>query len=98
MRKIISMLLLSTTVVGFISCAKSINYFKNNLDETMTYEEIIETFGKPDEVTWPNKNCLTYYLNNNTQIEIAFNETLFYINWIRHEDKSGNTIETIFMR
>ena len=98
MRKMISMLLISTILSGLISCAKSIDYFKENLDETMTYEEIIETFGKPNEETGLNGELLIYHLNDGTQIKIVFNGSIDYILRVLHEDKSEEEIETLYWR
>lgn len=70
----------------------TLKYFKDNLTQDTTYDEIVKLFGEPDKNIGSGINIYVYELKDLTQIWIGYVDKIYYV---KHMDKDGNLIEDI---
>lgn len=98
MRKILITFLVTCLLV---SCNKkdtttlqsTLANFQSALHGDMNYDDIIETFGEPDNDVGSGIHIYVYTLSDSTEIWIGYTD---YILYARHMDQNQNIIHTLY--
>ena len=99
MSKFLYAILLTGTLL--LGCSKgtdnnsdpdTIGYFMTNLKASMTYTDIVNTFGQPDGDLGSGIHIYYYDLKDGTKVYIGYSDKIEYA---RHVNSSGTTIHTL---
>lgn len=67
--------------------------FQSKLNIDMTYDDIVEAFGEPENDIGSGIHIYVYTLNDSTEIWIGYVDSILYA---RHMDQDQNIIHTLY--
>jgi hypothetical protein len=93
-------LILSLTIIiltanscfGGSSDRKSVAYFKQNINQSLSYDQLVERFGPPQRNSGSGIDIYEYDLADSTKIAIGYAGSIYYV---KHLDQNGIELETI---
>ena len=89
-------MLIYLLIVFLVSCIyntktekRIFQYYKENINTSMKYNELVKVFGEPDDDIGRGIHIYVYRLKDNTKISIGYADSILYV---RHMDVDNKMI------
>ena len=92
-------MLIYLLIVFLVSCIynaktekRTFQYYKENINTSMKYNELVKVFGEPDDDIGRGIHIYVYRLKDNTKIWIGYADSILYVRHMNDDDKMISSI------